>query len=150
MRISISAFLISLFLVLSADGKQARTVTADIADEVRASYDGDSAYETVAFLDKYVRWPGNRGFDASIDHIAARLETFGYVAEESAPENARLTYRVEKYPMDERGWEPLNAVVTIVGEDAPLLSFATNRNMLATRSNSTPVDGVTAELVYAG
>jgi aminopeptidase YwaD len=149
-RASFSVIPVFLLLASTAGGQQTRSVTADIADEVRATYDGESAFETVAFLDQYVRWPGNRGFDASIDHIAARLESFGYVAENHAPDNARLTYRVEEYPMDERGWEPLTAAVTIVGEDVPLLSLTTNRNMLATRSNSTSIDGVTAELVYAG
>lgn len=117
---------------------------------VAARYSGDSAFSTVAFLDQYVRWPGNRGFDASIDHIAARLEAAGYVPESQAAAGARLTYRVERYPMATPAWEPLAATVSIVGEDAPVLDFATNRNMLATNSYGTPAGGITAELVDAG
>ena len=127
-----------------------RSVTANTADLVRSEYDGARAFETVAFLDQYVRWPGNRGFDAAIDLIAERLEIAGYVREVVALDNSRLTYRIEEYPMDHPAWEPLDATVTIVGEESPLLSFATNRNMLATRSYSTTGDGVLAELVDAG
>ncbi len=117
---------------------------------VAERYAGDSAFATVAFLDQFVRWPGNRGFDASIDHIAARLEAAGYVPESRAAAGARLTYRVERYPMAAPAWEPLSATLSIVGEDAPVLDFATNRNMLATNSFGTPAAGITAELVDAG
>src|SRR6185312_11861603 len=37
---------------------------------------------------------------------------------------------------------------TIEGEQQPLLKFATNRNMLAMNSGSTPAGGITAEVVY--
>jgi aminopeptidase YwaD len=47
-------------------------------------------------------------------------------------------------------WEPLDASVTIVGSSAPILRFATNRNMLAVNSSSTPDDGVEAEVVSVG
>jgi aminopeptidase YwaD len=45
-------------------------------------------------------------------------------------------------------WEPVDARVEIVGESEPLLSFKTNRNMLAINSGSTPAGGIEAELVY--
>ncbi|MCE9601097.1 MAG: M28 family peptidase [Gemmatimonadetes bacterium] len=117
---------------------------------VAPAFSGDSAFTTVAFLDRFVRWPGNRGFDASIAHIVERLERSGYVREDRAPAGARLTYRVERYPMAQPAWEPLDAMLSIVGDADPLLRFETNRNMLATNSNSTPPGGVTAELVDAG
>ena len=117
---------------------------------VAPAFSGDSAYTTVAFLDQFVRWPGNRGFDASIAHIVERLERAGYVKEDRAPAGARLTYRVERYPMAQPAWEPLDAMLAIDGDAEPLLRFATNRNMLATNSHSTPPGGVTAELVDAG
>ena len=63
---------------------------------------------------------------------------------------ARLTYRVERYPMTAPAWAPIDASLSIEGDAEPLLRFATNRNMLATNSNSTPAGGVTAELVDAG
>ncbi len=128
----------------------ASAATAAIAALVRPAYSGERAKETVAYLDKFVRWPGNRGFDASIAHIAARLEAAGYVRDDSARTNAPLTFRIERYPMAQPAWEPVDATLAIEGESAPVLSFATNRNMLATNSFSTPAGGVTAELVDAG
>ncbi len=153
-RIPVVPLIVAPFLLLvgvAAPADHHRTVTADTAGMVRSVYDGERALETVAYLDQYIRWPGNRGFDAAIDHIAERLEAAGYVNEDKAPAaGVRLTYRVEEYPMNEPAWEPLDASVTIVGDELPVLSFATNRNMLATRSYSTPPAGVTAELVNAG
>lgn len=149
-RWSLLSTAILLSLSMHAWAQDGRSVTADLADLVRAEFDGDRAFETVAFLDQYVRWPGNRGFDASIEHIAAKLEEAGFVNEKTAGAGARLTYRIEAYPMERPAWEPLDAVLTVVGETEPLLSFATNRNMLARRSESTPHDGVRATLVDAG
>ena len=117
---------------------------------VRERFSGDRAKETVAFLDQYVRWPGNRGFDASIAHIVERLERAGYVAESRATPGTRLTYRVEKYPMAAPAWEPTGAQLGIVGEAGPVLRFETNRNMLANNSYSTAGGAVEAELVDAG
>jgi aminopeptidase YwaD len=127
-----------------------RSVTADTTDIVRSIYDGDAAMVSVAFLDRYVRWPGNRGFDASITHIADMLDAAGYAREDAAPEDARLTYRIEEYPMQRPAWEPLQASVSIVGHDQPILSFSANRNMLARRSFATSGDGVIADVVDVG
>lgn len=124
--------------------------SAGVLRQVEPRYSGARAKETVAYLDQFVRWPGNRGFDASIDHLAGRLERAGYVREDQAPTSARLVYRVERYPMTNPAWEPRAASVEIVGEKVPVLQLATNRNMLATNSWSTPDGGVTAELVDAG
>lgn len=118
--------------------------------DVRPRFSGERALETVAFLDRYVRWPGNRGFDASIAHIVQRLEGAGYVAEARARPSDRLTYRVERYPMTAPAWEPLDASLSIVGVTEPVLRFATNRNMLATNSYATAAGGVEADLVDAG
>ncbi len=119
-------------------------------DRVAALMNGERARETVAYLDRYVRWPGNRGFDASIAHIAAQLESARYVREDRADPSAALVYRVEQYPMAQPAWEPLDATVTIDGENTPLLRFSTNRNMLATNSFATPAGGVLAEVVAVG
>ena len=118
--------------------------------EVRQRFDGARAKATVAFLDQHVRWPGNRGYDASIAHLVERLDAAGYVRQERANASDRLVYRVERYPMTAPAWEPLDATLQIVGESAPVLQFATNRNMLATNSFATPDTGVLAELVDAG
>jgi aminopeptidase YwaD len=116
---------------------------------VRPLLNGDRAKETVAYLDRFVRWPGNPGFDSSIAHVAARLAAAGYVEQSAATPADRLTYRVERYPLPNAAWEPQAASVRIVGKaGAPVFEFATNRNMLATNSFSTPAGGVDAELVW--
>ena len=117
---------------------------------VRAVYSGERAKETVAFLDQYARWPGNRGFNASIAHVVERLQRAGYVMESQAKASDRLTYRIENYPMSTPAWEPTGGSVSIVGESTPLLQFATNRNMLANNSHATPSNGVEAELADGG
>ena len=120
---------------------------------VRARYSGERALETVAYLDRFVRWPGNAGFDSSIYHVAARLAAAGFVEKSAARPADRLTYRVERYPLPGAAWEPVDASVMIVGAAGnvtPVLAFATNRNMLASNSFSTPAGGVEAELVRVG
>jgi hypothetical protein len=152
-RILIIGFPLIILLVLTVHAvpsDNVRSGTADTAELVRAAYDGGKALETAAFLDQHIRWPGNRGFDAGIDHIAARLDSVGFAKEETAAAGARLTYRIEEYPMAEPAWEPLAAAVTIQGQDTPILEFASNRNMLAVGSHSTPAGGITAGLVDVG
>ena len=117
---------------------------------VRARFSGDRAKETVAYLDQFVRWPGNRGFNASIAHVVDRLRGAGYVDESQAKAGDRLTYRIENYPMSAPAWEPTGATLSIVGESAPVLQFATNRNMLANNSYATASPGVEADLADAG
>ena len=117
---------------------------------VRPEYSGDRAFTTVAFVEQRWRWPGNPGFEESIDHIAAELRRAGFVDEASATRSDRLTYRIEQRPMSNSAWEPVDASLTLVGSSTPVLRFATNRNMLAVNSFSTPPGGVEAEVVSVG
>jgi hypothetical protein len=119
-------------------------------DLVRPLFSGDRAYDQVAFMDQYFRWPGNTGFNASIRRVEGILKAAGYVEESKASPKDVLTYRIEHRPMRDPGWEPVAASVGIVGQPAPVLDFATNRNMLAINSFSTPDSGVTASLVDVG
>jgi hypothetical protein len=48
----------------------------------RSTIDGVRARDLVAFMDHYVRLPGNRGFDASIEKVIEELEAAGYRDEE--------------------------------------------------------------------
>jgi hypothetical protein len=116
----------------------------------RPSFSGAAARDVVAFMDSYFRVPGNTGFNASIHRVEDILKGAGYVEESAATSDARLTYRIEHRPLRDPTWEPVDASVTIVGESAPLLRFATNRNMLAINSASTPDTGVVAELIDVG
>src|SRR5687768_5194068 len=117
---------------------------------VRPAFSGDRALTTVAFLEQRWRWPGNRPFDESIDHLVEQLREAGYVDERGAPPSARLTYRVEQRPMTAPAWEPVDASLTIVGSATPLLRFASNRNMMAVNSWATAPGGVEAEVVSVG
>jgi len=119
-------------------------------DAVRSAYSGDRALSTVAFVEQRWRWPGNRGFEESIDQVAEQLRTAGYVEEKVAKPTDRLTFRIEQRRMSGPAWDPLDASLTIVGSPAPLLGWATNRNMLAVNSSSTPEGGVEAEVVSVG
>ena len=117
---------------------------------VRARFSGARALETVAYMDRFVRWPGNAGFDSSIIHVTQRLASAGFVAQSAARPADRMTYRIERYPLTAPAWEPVDASLAIVGPDGkllPVLSFATNRNMLGSNSFATPDGGVEAELV---
>ncbi len=117
---------------------------------VRGELSGERALATVAAVEGKWRLPGNTGFNESIDHIVAQLRGAGYVEEGSTAATAPLVYRVERRPMAALAWEPVDASLTIVGADSALLRFATNRNMLAINSASTPAGGIEAEVVDAG
>ncbi|MEO5510153.1 MAG: M28 family peptidase [Longimicrobiales bacterium] len=116
----------------------------------RPAFSGARARDVVAFMDDYFRLPGNTGFNATIYRVEDIVKAAGYVEETKAPKGARLTYRIEHRPMSRPTWEPVNATLSIVGESAPVLSYATNRNMIAINSASTPVGGVTAEVIDVG
>jgi hypothetical protein len=123
---------------------------APISKAVHAGINGDRAFRTVDYVQRYFRLPGNRGFDNAIDTVAALLRAAGYVREDSAPAGARLIYRVESRPMAQPAWTPLDARLTVAGRTSPLQAFATNLNMIAINSGSTPESGITADLVDVG
>ncbi len=138
---------------LSAQQAQTRVVPppfAAVSAPVGRELSGERALATVGFVEKFFRLPGNRGFDASIDTVAALLKVAGYVDEASAKPTDRMTYRVESRPMAAPAWTPDNASLTIVGRARPLLSWATNHNMLAINSWSTPEVGVTGRVIDVG
>ncbi|MEM7227689.1 MAG: M28 family peptidase [Planctomycetota bacterium] len=119
-------------------------------DLIRPQFDGDRALGIVADLEPHWRWPGNAGFNATIDRVVEDLQAAGYVEESAADTDDRLTYRVESYPMRSATWDPIDASMTIVGDDAPLLQFASNQNMIVIHSASTLQGGVTAPLIDVG
>ena len=100
---------------------------------VREEYNGENAYNTVAFVEQYWRIAGNEGFNKSISHVEKILKEAGY-AEESSTMDETLSYRIESRPMKSLTWEPLDATLQIVGEPEPLLQYSSNRNMIAVNS----------------
>lgn len=114
----------------------------------RAGFKEKNAYETTAFVEKYFRVPGNTGFNASIHYVENILKKAGFVEQKQNEFEAPLTYRIEKRAMKNNTWEPVDANIDIIGESQPLISFKTNRNMIPINCVSTPVGGVTANVVY--
>lgn len=138
-----------ILLLLHAVLGFAQDKNADTYFELfRPLYKGELAYETVDFVEKYWRVPGNKGFNKTVYRIAEKLKAAGYVLEKDASESDRMTYRIEKRGMENPTWEPVDASLTIVGQDSMLLKHSTNRNMIYLNSVSTPTEGVVAELVY--
>ncbi|MEO5799095.1 MAG: peptidase M28, partial [Gemmatimonadales bacterium] len=135
---------------LTAQQRPAPSPFAGLAKSVATEISGQRALATVAFVEQFFRLPGNRGFDASIDTVAKLLAKAGYVEQSKATAADRLTYRVESRPMRGPAWSPIDGSVTLVGQSQPLLVWATNHNMLAINSWSTPAGGVEAEVVDVG
>lgn len=141
----IKILFVLLFVGLSG---YAQTPSQDYFKLTRTGFQEKNAYETTAFVEKYFRVPGNTGFNASIHYVENILKKAGYVEQKLNESEHPLTYRIEKRLMKNNTWEPVNANITIIGEVEPLISFSTNRNMIPINCGSTPVGGVTAEVVY--
>ncbi len=103
---------------------------------VDETYNANAAFETVRFVEKFWRLPGNSGFDQSIYRVAEQLEKAGFKKEEDADSTDRLTYRIEKRPMRVSTWEPVSGYIKLSNGEV-LLDFKTNRHMMAINSHST-------------
>ncbi len=125
-----------------------KIIEKEYFDIINSKLTGDLAYETTAFVEQYWRVVGNTGFNKSIYKIAEQLEKEGFIKEEKAKQSDLLTYRIETRSLKKPTWESVDAIITIDGEEKPLLNHSTNRNMLAINSYSTPKEGIKAEVVY--
>ena len=143
-----------LILLLVCLVGQSQKTTGSVVDGyypmLRSHFQESNAYKTVGFVEKYWRIAGNTGFNASIHYVEDILQSAGFVKEVNGESDGPLTYRIEKRKMRRPTWEPVSSSLTIVGENEPLLQSATNRNMIAINSASTPEEGVIAEVVYVG
>lgn len=137
-------------LLLASTNIFGQTQTANYFKLTREGFNEKNAIATTSFVEKYFRVPGNTGFNASIRYVEDILKKAGYVEQKTDEFEAPLTYRIEKRPMKRSTWEPINASVQIVGENQPLIAYKTNRNMIPINCPSTPVGGVTAEVVFVG
>ena len=145
-----SKLLILLLLFFTSSGQQMSKLEKFYLQLLRKDFNAGNAYHTVEFVEKYWRLAGNNGFNQSIFYIEKILQQAGFVKDENGKADSRLTYRIEKRPLKDPTWEPVDAQLFIIGEEKPLLEFKTNRNMLAAYSASTQGDGVTAELIDIG
>ena len=63
----------ALRCTISLSAQSAKRVAPDAVqryfDLVRPVFSGDRAYDQVAFMDQYFRWPGNTGFNANIRRV---------------------------------------------------------------------------------
>jgi hypothetical protein len=126
----------------------AQDPTSTYFDLTRNGFNEKNAIETTAFVEQRWRLPGNKGFNETIYYVEGLLKKAGFVQEQKNESEALLTYRIEKRPMKQNAWDPINAIVSIEGEQEPLLEFKTNRNMITISSASTPAEGIAAEVVY--
>lgn len=117
---------------------------------LRGSFIAQNAYETVKFVEPRWRLAGNAGFNESIFYVEKILIQAGYKKEVNGETDGPLTYRIETRKMNRPTWEPVSASLTLEGESKPTLEYTTNHNMMAINSASTPVEGVTAEVIYVG
>ncbi|RZL19085.1 MAG: M28 family peptidase [Pedobacter sp.] len=140
--------LLTVIFLLSAACAFAQDPTTAYFELTRKAFNKSNAYETTAFVEQRWRLPGNKGFNESVYHVEEILKKAGFVLQKDNEQEAPLTYRLEKRPMKQNTWEPVDASLTIEGQEKPFLTFQTNRNMIAISSASTPEGGQTAELVY--
>jgi hypothetical protein len=99
-----------------------RTGTARFAGPLLSAFDADHAMETVHFVDRFYRAPGNDGYEASMDHVAARLRAAGYGAVEGfeifeleTPLTARGPQRGQRIPS--QAWTPKSGRIAMVNSD---------------------------------
>lgn len=135
MKFKLIVFL-GLFLAQSTFAFQFKGFQDQYVKMADETFNKEGAYNTVAFVEKYFRIVGNEGFNASIYHVAEKLERAGFVNEEKAGINDRLTYRIEKRELQRKTWEPVAASLKLQSGDE-ILNFETNRNMIAINSFST-------------
>lgn len=142
-------FTLYLFIISigCSQKKDTPSISQEYFDVIRPAFTGDLAYETTDYVAQYWRVAGNTGFNKSVYWIAKHLEKAGYVLEDKAAANDRLTYRIESREMDHPTWEPVSASLQIIGEETPLLLSESNRNMTYLNSASTTKEGLIAEVV---
>ncbi|MFZ2904868.1 MAG: M28 family peptidase [Cyclobacteriaceae bacterium] len=117
---------------------------------LRNTFRANDAFETVKFVEPRWRLAGNTGFNESIEYVEKILQQAGFKKEVTGEADGPLTYRIETRKMRRPTWEPVSASLTIAGEATPILMYATNHNMMAVNSASTPEEGVTAEVIDVG
>lgn len=143
-----------LFFLALAIGSQLQAQTQQAFEkyyaQLRHEFSADHTHTTTAFVEQRWRLAGNKGFDESIYYVEKILKDAGYKKEVKGESDAPLTYRIETRKMKRPTWEPVDASVSFEGDATPFLKFATNRNMIATYSASTPQGGVTAEVIDLG
>ena len=79
MKAGVFAILVAAPASASAQRADTPPAVRHYLDLARSTFSGANAYAQVAFMDQYFRWPGNTGFNASIQRIEGILKSAGYV-----------------------------------------------------------------------
>lgn len=140
--------LFQVFFATQMSGRQKGDFTDQYYALANGEIDKQAAFKTVAFVEKRWRVVGNQGFNESIQYVVEQLKNAGFVEESAASGTDRLTYRLEKRPLDKPTWEPITASLKLASGE-PLLNFTSNRNMIAINSFSTSNE-LELEVVYVG
>ena len=105
---------------------------------------GERALSSIKFFQKYWRHGGNQDFNLCMDYIASALNAAGY---NYAGERFKVTV-VDAQIDGEYSWQPLMAELRIIAPfDTLLHSLELAKMALCINSHSTPINGITAELV---
>ncbi|MAF66496.1 MAG: hypothetical protein CMJ84_12670 [Planctomycetes bacterium] len=70
---------------------------------LHAAFDPERALASAAFADRWYRAPGNEGYEATLEHLAARLREAGF------GEKPGLELRIIETEMDAPAWTPKSA-----------------------------------------
>lgn len=117
-------------------------------DMVDKEFSGEKAFETVAYIEQYFRVVGNKGFNNSIHYVEEILKKEGFIEESKATSQDRLTYRIERRPLEKPTWEPIGGSLTL-SSGSSILDFSSNRNMIPINSYSTNGEEE-FEVIYVG
>jgi len=129
------------------------TGTARFVGPLLEAFDAERAMETVRFVDRFYRAPGNDGYEASLDHVAEKLRGAGYgtiegfeLFELETPLTASGPQRGQRIPA--QAWTPRSgrvAMVTSDGSEITLHEFSASgdvdRCMLPINAPSAEVTG---------
>jgi aminopeptidase YwaD len=115
---------------------------ARFAGRLYDAFDVESAMKTVRFTDGFYRAPGNEGYNATLEHVEARLRAAGF------GEHPGLELEVLETELRGRAWTPRSASLELLsGDEEPRLlhGFSTpdgaDRVMLPINAPSAEVEG---------
>lgn len=112
-----------------------------------ANFRANNAFGLITYLSERwrLRGGGNRGFDASVDHL------FDYLQSSEFREIGTLSILEGPLTLHPLAWEPIDAEIAIVSPVHEVLhTYADTPSLLGKYSGATPDQGIEAELVDVG